>query len=106
MIPYADFLYFGVLLYVIVPTVILGLAGGASGRWILIATLGMLAVQYGGVPAESGMKIREIWLVAGYALFEWVVGLSFVHVRSRTARRWSFYTALLLAVLPLAVSKY
>ena len=107
MIPYADFLYFGVLLYVVVPTLILGLAGRASSRWILIATLAMLVVQYSGsLRIEPGTEVREIWIVAGYALFEWAVAAGFLQVRSRVSRRWPFYLALLLALLPLAVAKY
>jgi membrane protein involved in D-alanine export len=107
MIPYADFLYFGVLLYVVVPTLVLGLAGRASRRWMLIATVGMLAVQYGGnLRIEPGMEIRELWIVAGYALFEGAVALSFLQIRSRTSRRWPFYAALLLSLLPLVVAKY
>ena len=107
MIPYADFLYFGVLLYVVVPTLILGLAGHVSRGWILIATLAMLAVQYGGsLRIEPGTEIREIWIVAGYALFEWAVVLGFLRLRARARRRWPFYGALFLALLPLLVAKY
>lgn len=106
MIPYADFLYFGVLLYVVVPTLALGLVGRASRRWILLATLGMLAVQYGGtLRIEPGTEIREIWIVAGYALFEWMVARAFLQLRAR-GRRWPFRAALFLALLPIAIAKY
>ena len=107
MIPYADFLYFGVLLYVVVPTLILGLAGRLSWRWILIATLAMLVVQYGGtLQIEPQTAVREIWIVAAYALFEWAVALAFLRVRARTKRRWPFYVALGLALCPLALAKF
>jgi membrane protein involved in D-alanine export len=107
MTPYADFLYFGVLLYVVVPTLVLGLAGYVSKRWILIATLGMLAVQYGGrLPIAPETEIREIWIVAGYALFEWIVARGFLRVRALVRHRWPFYGALVLALLPLVVAKY
>ena len=107
MIPYADFLYFGVLLYVVVPTLVLGLCGRASGRWILIATAAMLVVQYGGsIHISAGIEVREIWLVAGYALLQWAVALGFLQSRGRTSRRAPFYAAILLSVSPLAVAKY
>jgi membrane protein involved in D-alanine export len=107
MIPYAGFLYFGVLLYVVVPTVLLGVAGRASRRWILIATLVMLAVQYDGrLRIEPGTEIRELWIVAVYAVFQWAVALGFLRLRARGRRRWLFYAALLLALLPLCIAKY
>ncbi len=40
MIPYADFTYFVLLLYVAVPTVILGLFGRAGWRWALLVDRG------------------------------------------------------------------
>ena len=46
MIPYADFTYFVLLLYIAVPTVILGLFGRAGWRWALLVTTVMLVVQY------------------------------------------------------------
>ena len=46
MIPYADFTYFVLLLYVAVPTVILGVFGRAGWRWALLVTTVMLLVQY------------------------------------------------------------
>ena len=107
MIPYADFLYFGVLLYVVVPTLIIGFAGWASARWVLIATAAMLAVQYSGkLHIEPGIDVRELWVVAAYALFEWAVAVGFMRVRSRTQGRWPFYGALFLALLPLLAAKF
>jgi len=107
MIPYADFLYFGLLLYVVVPALILGLAGRLSWRWIALATLAMLVVQYGGtLQIEPQTAVREIWIVAAYALFEWAVALAFLRVRARTKRRWPFYAALGLALCPLALAKF
>jgi len=106
MIPYADFLYFGVLLYVVAPTLILGVAGRPSRRWILFATLVMLAIQYGGpLRIEPGTQIRELWIVAGYAVFQCAVALGFLRLRSRTSR-WPFYAAIFLALLPLVAAKY
>jgi len=107
MIPYADFLYFGVLLYVAIPALVLGFTGWLSWRWILLATVLMLAVQYGGtIDIEPQTAVREIWIVAGYALFEWMVALAFLRLRSRTNRRALFYGALALALLPLVVAKF
>ena len=107
MIPYAGFLYFGVLLCVIIPTLILSWIGWLSWRWVTLATLAMLVVQYGGtLQIEPQTAVREIWIVAGYALFEWVLALAFLRLRSRTNRRALFYGALALALLPLALAKF
>ena len=107
MTPYVDFLYFGILLYVVIPTLLLGVAGHASARWALLATLAMLAVQYGGfVHIDATTAVREIWIVGAYALFEWAVAVAFLRRRARGRERSSFYTALVLALLPLLVAKY
>lgn len=107
MIPYANFLYFGVLLYPVVPTLILGLLGRISWRWILFVTLVMLAIQYGGtIGILPQTAVQEIWLVAAYALFQVIVALGFLTVRTRTKNRFVFYIALLLALAPLAVAKF
>jgi membrane protein involved in D-alanine export len=106
MTPYAGFLYFGVLLYVAVPTLLLGLLGWSSRYWVVLATLGMLLVQYGG-PSQIGAQVavREIWIVAGYALFQWLVAWGFLRLRARQRRRGVFYGAILVALLPLAIAK-
>ena len=44
MIPYADFTYFILLLYVAVPTIILGLFGRAGWRWALLLPLAITKV--------------------------------------------------------------
>jgi membrane protein involved in D-alanine export len=106
MVPYADFLYFGVALYLLVPTLLVRLLGRPARAWILVATLLMLAVQYAGlVHVAPGSAVREVWVVAGYALFQWAVALPFLWVRARTSHRGPYYAALLLALLPLLVAK-
>ena len=47
MIPYADFLYFGILLYIALPTLLIRRWLGFSRTWVLLATAAMLLVQYG-----------------------------------------------------------
>ena len=47
MIPYADFLYFGILLYIALPTLLIRRWLGFSRAWVLLATAAMLFVQYG-----------------------------------------------------------
>jgi len=88
MIPYADFLYFGILLYVAVPTLLIRRLVGFSRAWVMIATAAMLVVQYGtiahflsvtapegasftgGSPVSRGVaKVQDLWLVIAYGLF-------------------------------------
>src|ERR1700685_3460194 len=47
MIPYADFLYFGIFLYIALPTLLIRRWLGFSRAWVLLATAAMLLVQYG-----------------------------------------------------------
>jgi len=107
MTPYADFLYFGFLLYPTVPTLSLGLLGRSSWRWILFATVVVLAVQYWG-PLNVGphTAVREVWLLAGYGLFQWAIARSFLWNRLRASRRLVFYFALALTACPLMVAKF
>ena len=107
MIPYANFTYFGLLLYPIVPTIIFGLAGRFPWRWVLLTTLAVLAIQYTGtLHIQSQQTIQEIWVVVGYALIEWVVAIGFVQARARTKSRAPFYIALTLGLLPLLGAKF
>jgi membrane protein involved in D-alanine export len=120
MIPYAEFLYFGVLLYVALPTLLLRSVLGFSRRWILLATAGMVVLQYGGSLPELGefssaATPARIWAIAAgqelfrlllFGLFQWITASGFLWVRARTDRRWPFHIALLLAILPLALAKF
>ena len=120
MTPFADFLYFGVLLYIAAPSVIPGLAGRVrlSQFWILAATAIMLVVQYGTpVTLWNNAAVNEVLIVAAYALTEWLVAAGFLLVRQRMKHlhsrrgavqvsRATYYAALAGALLPLALTKF
>jgi membrane protein involved in D-alanine export len=107
MAPFADFLYFGIALYVLLPTLLVRLTGRFTRPWILLATLLMLAVQYAGtVSLGPQLAVREFWLAGSYALFQWLVATAFLQVRTRIKARWPYYVALALALLPLALAKF
>jgi membrane protein involved in D-alanine export len=106
VIPYADFTYFGLLLYLIVPTVALGLLGRPMRAWIVVATLLALTAQYWAPPALGPWTgVREVWLVAGFGLWQWAVALGYGWLRPRATRRGPLAAAVLLALLPLALAK-
>ncbi|HYY35898.1 MAG TPA: D-alanyl-lipoteichoic acid biosynthesis protein DltB [Candidatus Binatia bacterium] len=105
MIPYADFTYFGLLLYAAVPTLILGLFGKAGWRWATLVTAGMLFVQYHRVlNVRPDFPVREIWIVIGFAAWQWIVVRLFA--KSGTRAGWPFYAAVAASLLPLAASKF
>jgi membrane protein involved in D-alanine export len=107
MTPYADFFYFALMLYPVVPTIILGLLGRINWRWILIVTVLVVIVQFGdtlNVLPKTG--VMEIWLVLAYAAFQWVVSNAFLFIRKRRQNRWVYYAALLFSLLPLALAKF
>ncbi len=96
MTPYADFLYFGVLLYVAIPTMIHGLIGRLrswSRGIIVVSTLFMLVIQFSAA--------QTLGLVIGYALMQWLIARGFLALRQRAKRRWLFYEAVLLGLAPL-----
>jgi membrane protein involved in D-alanine export len=106
VIPYTDFLYFGVSLYALVPGVILGLFQRFWRTWVVIATVIMLAVQYLGLGGEVPWPINGLVLVVGYAVLQWLVAVLFLSLRRHNAGRLSFYAAILLGLLPLLAAKY
>ncbi len=102
MTPFGDFIFFGLLLYALLPTLLLGLFGRAGRWWTLLVTVGMLGVQFADeLQIHPGYEVRELWIVLGYALFQGVVAFAFLRWRSRAA----FYAALALSILPLALAK-
>jgi len=104
VIPYADFTYFGLLLYAVVPTLILGAFGRAGWRWALFVTLVMLAIQYYGVlHIRPEFAVREIWIVIGFAVWQWLTVRGFAALGAPAG--WLFYAAVGLSLLPLAAAK-
>jgi membrane protein involved in D-alanine export len=108
MIPYADFLYFGLLLYPVVPTVLLGFFGRANRAWLLLVMLLVLAAQYyTPLNIRSQIALREIWMLLGYAIYEWCIVWLFLRSHARQKKsRWSFYGAVAAGLLPLATAKF
>jgi membrane protein involved in D-alanine export len=125
MIPYADFLYFGILLYIAVPTLLIRRWLGFSRAWVVIATAAMLIVQYGTiihlVPATaleglwgtggsplSGRfaDVREIWVVIACGLFQWTIAQGFLWMRTRISWYWPFPAAIALALFPLVGARF
>lgn len=107
MTPYADFLYFGLMLYPVLPTLLLGLLGRINWRWVLIVTVLVLVVQFGdtlNVLPKTG--IQEIWLVLAFAAFQWIVSTVFLQIRKRVNSRLAYYSAIVLGLLPLALAKF
>ncbi len=100
MIPYANFLYFGVLLYVAIPTMIHGFIGrvrGWSRGLIVLATLFMLIIQYSAT--------QTLAVLAAYALIQYLIAVGFLAARRRAKRRWMFYGAVLLGLAPLIATR-
>ena len=106
MIPYADLTYWGVLLYPTLPTFFVGWGRRLRQSWILLATLGMLVVQY---PAErvlgQNAAVREIWLVVGFGVFEYLLARGWLAFRQRSNARWLAWSAFGLALSPLIASR-
>jgi membrane protein involved in D-alanine export len=125
MIPYADFLYFGILLYIALPTLLIRRWLGFSRAWVLLATAAMLVVQYGtiahllpvdslestrltgGFRASGGLaEVRTIWVVMACGIFQWIVAQAFLWIRTLTLRYWTFPAAIALTLLPLVGARF
>lgn len=102
MVPYADFLFFGLMLYPLVPTIALGLLGRANRLWLLCVTLVAFVAQYWQTEAiRPGYDFRILWIAAGFALYQGLLAWGFLRWRSRPA----FYSAVALCIAPLAAAK-
>jgi membrane protein involved in D-alanine export len=107
VIPYADSLYFSILIYPSVIAIALGLAGRLSWRWAAGISLAMLVVQYSHrAEMSANDPTQKIWVVMGYGIFQLGIASLFVRMRRRSDSKVFFRTALALAVLPLAVVKF
>jgi membrane protein involved in D-alanine export len=102
MDPFADFSYFAVLAYVLAPALLAGILGFFNRWWMVGAMVVLLLLQtYDTVAVRPDFRVRELYLVAGYTVFQGGVAWLFLRRKSR----WSFYAALTAAILPLAAAK-
>ena len=121
MIPYADFLYFGILLYIALPTLLIRRWLGFSRAWVLLATAAMLPRSVRDHrPRPADQWSRELCAhrrlirlrrargcpndLRGAGLRHlptWIVAQVFLWMRTRTAWYWPFPAALLLTLFPL-----
>jgi membrane protein involved in D-alanine export len=102
MIPYADFPYFQMLVYLLVPSLVLGLFGLLNRGWKTVMIGGLLLAHFSSMHAlRPGTEVRELLIVVGYAVYQALVSLALLRWRGR----WMFWTALGLSVLPLALAK-
>ena len=91
MVPYANFLYFGVLLFPTLISLAVGFVRILKRAWILIATLLMLVLQYSNVlTITPNVQVYEIWLVLAYAAYEAVVLYGYAAIRARMNHRAIF----------------
>jgi membrane protein involved in D-alanine export len=105
--PFASFLYFGLLLYVVVPALIARGFNVKPRHVILPTTLVMVVVQYGLGPTGLALAPwRDIGKVLGFTACELVVAAAFLRARLAGHRRYAFYAAVALALVPLALEKF
>jgi membrane protein involved in D-alanine export len=107
MIPFTDFIYFGISLYALLPNLVFGWFKRTSHFWIVIATGIMLVVQYSLIQKiDARTSILEIWLVLGYAISEYLLAVLFLLLRQHASSRWIFYPAVILSLSPLLAGKF
>jgi membrane protein involved in D-alanine export len=108
MIPYADLLFFGLALYVLLPAVVLGMRSRLTARWVAAITLVMGIAQLA-LTFEGSMSVRvlHLALVAGFLLWQWVVVLALRRWRLRNLdARSGTWLAVLGCLLPLLLVKF
>jgi membrane protein involved in D-alanine export len=125
VIPYADSLYFSILVYPALLAIALGLAGKLSWRWVAGINAAMLVAQYG-LPAshsasqtpraiemvassgvlQASQTAATIGVVAGYAALQWAVARLFLRQRRQRASKAVFRAALAVSLLPMLAVKF
>jgi membrane protein involved in D-alanine export len=107
MIPYADFTFFGIMLYAVIPTLILGLMGRLSGSWAFCLTLLYLIGQFSSkLELTPGHFVPYQLIVAGYAGYQWMLATLLLQTRRRAKSGLVFGAALLLSLVPLITAKF
>src|SRR5208283_1686731 len=107
MIPFADFSYFGILLYLALPTIALGGVRKAGRYWILICSAALIVVQYwDAVGLWRNWTLPGYLIVALWAAWQGVNAWLFLNYRVHARHRSAFYTAIGLALLPLFITKF
>ena len=103
MIPYSDFHYFGLLLYIAIPTLALGMLGRANRAWTLIATLlGAILNFSDDVPVRPNFIVFELWLALGFAIYQGALAAALLRWKSKHL----FRVTLALSIVPLAFNKF
>lgn len=102
MVPFGDFEYFGLLVYVLLPLIVLGFLGVSNRIWTLAVMAVLLVLQASGaVPIRPEFHVREIYIILGYTVFQALVAWGLLKFRNRVV----FYSAIALCVMPLVASK-
>jgi len=105
MTPYADLLFFGLSLYVLIPTIALGVAGRLGWRWVAVATLFMSAAQlFLSSLGDARERVWHVASVAGFLLWQWLVATAFLRWR-RSGKSGGVWWAVIACLLPLLIVK-
>ncbi len=103
MTPFSDFTYFGLLLYIALPTLALGLLGRANRRWTLLATVLVAVLNFSDdIAIRPGVFVHELWIALGFALYQGALAAVLLRWKSTTL----FRVLLALSILPLAAAKF
>jgi len=107
MIPYANFTFFGIMLYAVIPTLILGILGRAGRFWAFCITTLYLIGQFSGeIEPMPGFSVPELLIVAAFAAYEWFLAILFLRNRRGSNSSINYYVTLGLALAPLAATKF
>lgn len=106
MIPYTDFLYFGISLYALLPALLAAFLGRFWRTWLVVATVFMLTVQYWGSSTGKSSPALGLVLVFAYGVWQLLIATVFLLVRKAHRSASAFYVALFLGLLPLLGAKW
>jgi membrane protein involved in D-alanine export len=104
MIPYADLVYFLLVLALVVPIVIASWIGKGTGPlWIMLTTVIMLFVQYGTLlHITPTVVVPELFALVFFGFYQW--GLVKLALKVKAMRKAPLLIA--LSLIPIVVAKY
>ncbi|HEY7566800.1 MAG TPA: D-alanyl-lipoteichoic acid biosynthesis protein DltB [Gemmatimonadaceae bacterium] len=106
MIPYADLLFFGLSLYVLLPAIALGIAGRLTWKWTAIATVFMAAAQvFLATVGDTRVRALRVALVAAFIVWQWAIAFAFLRWR-QSNKSGGVWLAVLGVLLPLLTVKF
>ncbi|MBQ0140594.1 MAG: D-alanyl-lipoteichoic acid biosynthesis protein DltB [Kurthia sp.] len=105
MIPYSSFLFFFILFFFLIPSIVLGLLGKSAKKYNLFISIVILALIFGIDMADFSINEKSVLSIILFTIFQISLIKGYHIYRLRKNSTALFVMAVLLAIAPLIVVK-